>query len=252
MWAYYQSDRGDYASRKRDAHQFGRIVAPVVGSKSPEDLTKADMVNLRRPWEDQGKRRTAAEAIEYLQRAVNYGVTEKLCSPPTVKIKRPTLHNEVTEHLTTEQVRKLAMVARTDENADVGAIVQVALLTGMRKGAIFNLKWSDLERDLGFIVLREGKARDVGEKDRIPYPPALDDVLAALPDRPGEEYIFPRRGGGAPGPTSAGRGTESGKPPGSHGFASTASGTSMPPCWRPAARSASRNPSGSSPIGRFK
>ncbi len=69
------------------------------------------------------------------------------------------------------------------------AMVMTALYTGIRKGALLTLQWSDL-RD-GFVVVRHGEDKG-GRSHVVPIPPALQAVLDDV-ERNGL-YVFQRDG----------------------------------------------------------
>lgn len=62
-------------------------------------------------------------------------------------------------------------------------IVTIALQTGMRRGEILNLQWSDIKN--GYIELLETKS---GKMRNIPISSTLSDVLATIP--PKSSYVF--------------------------------------------------------------
>ena len=67
----------------------------------------------------------------------------------------------------------------------------IALYTGMRRGEIFKLKWTDLNFDKGFISIRGPKG---GRDETIPMNEKTRAVLETTP-RIGE-HVFPGRDGG--------------------------------------------------------
>jgi len=64
-------------------------------------------------------------------------------------------------------------------------IVTTALQTGMRKGEILNLKWSNIDFEFGFIELLETKS---GKSRKIPISSKLLNVLNSIPKTC--EYVF--------------------------------------------------------------
>lgn len=64
-------------------------------------------------------------------------------------------------------------------------IIITALHTGMRRGEILNLKWSNIDFAQGFIELLETKS---GKSRKIPISASLHQVLKAI--KPTSEYVF--------------------------------------------------------------
>jgi integrase len=69
--------------------------------------------------------------------------------------------------------------------------MKLALFTGMRRGELFNLKWSDIDSRNGFITIRDPKG---GEDQRIPLNPEARQILDSHP-KTKSLYVFPGRSG---------------------------------------------------------
>jgi len=67
------------------------------------------------------------------------------------------------------------------------AIVGLALNTGMRKGEIFNLKWSDINFNVRVIYLRDTKS---GESREVPMNDGVFRILKGLKKNHLSDYIF--------------------------------------------------------------
>lgn len=65
-------------------------------------------------------------------------------------------------------------------------IVKIALLTGMRKSEILNLKWACVDFEQGFIELLETKS---GRSRKIPMSENLANILNSLKEN-GSQYVF--------------------------------------------------------------
>ena len=57
----------------------------------------------------------------------------------------PIVENYKTEELTNEQLQKLLQVLEEEADSQVSNLVRLALFTGMRRGELFNLSWSDID-----------------------------------------------------------------------------------------------------------
>jgi len=66
-------------------------------------------------------------------------------------------------------------------------IVIMALNTGLRKGNILNLKWSNIDLKNGFILLDDTKN---GERLELPMNNTVKDLLRSLPRRLDDGFIF--------------------------------------------------------------
>ncbi|WP_233863527.1 tyrosine-type recombinase/integrase [Paraburkholderia adhaesiva] len=69
--------------------------------------------------------------------------------------------------------------------------VLVSIMTGLRKGELFNLRWSDVDFAHHFITVRDEHAKS-GKQRHIPINAALHDVLVTWKPlaHPDSEYVF--------------------------------------------------------------
>ena len=77
----------------------------------------------------------------------------------------PAVDNKVTENLTAKQVAKLLQVLDEEEDIVMASLIRLALFTGMRRSALLNLQWTDLDFERNSIMLRGDVAKK--EKDGI-------------------------------------------------------------------------------------
>ena len=64
-----------------------------------------------------------------------------------------------------------------DDHPQAGAIMKVALFTGMRRGEIFKLKWKDVDFERDFITIRDPKG---GLDQKIPLNKETRKLLGPL------------------------------------------------------------------------
>jgi integrase len=77
-------------------------------------------------------------------------------------------------------------------NLQVAHLMKMALLTGMRRGELFRLKWDDVDFERGFINIRDPKG---GQDQKIPLNGKAREFLQSHP-RSDSPYVFPGRRGG--------------------------------------------------------
>ncbi|MBF0497737.1 MAG: site-specific integrase [Deltaproteobacteria bacterium] len=107
------------------------------------------------------------------------------------KVEHPKLDNQVAEFLSDDEMQRLNDVLESWPCRTPVALIQFAMLTGVRRGELFKLTWTDINFDRCLITLREPKG---GKTETIPV---NADALAALQglDR-SSDYVFPGRNGG--------------------------------------------------------
>ena len=103
--------------------------------------------------------------LELLRRISNFGVKYQMTNGLSFPIEMPSLNNQKTETLTEEELKKLLSAMDQDSDQNIAKIMKMALFTGMRKGEIFNLQWTDMDfenRPIGLPVgpeVLEGSTR---------------------------------------------------------------------------------------------
>jgi integrase len=123
--------------------------------------------------------------------AIRDGLTE---INPCEKVKRYREDNKRTRYLSLEEEKNL-LERLTAERAHIRPIVVLAIYTGMRRGEIFNLKWSDVDFARSYIHIGKSKT---GRARFIPMTEIVRDELEQL--RAGAKqdaehiFILPRTG----------------------------------------------------------
>jgi integrase len=194
LWSLFEEAKSANRTVKDDRIRYNLHIAPSLGTKSIPELTVHDIDKLRVKLEKAGKSpQTVKHVLTLIKRMLNFalrrGYVESI--PGTLHITMPTVDNKVTENLTAEQVQKLLQAL--DEEADQvqASIVRLALFTGMRRSALLNLEWGDLDFERGFITLRG----DVAKKQKTETIPMNDQARAILNGLPQTKspYVFPGR-----------------------------------------------------------
>lgn len=89
--------------------------------------------------------------------AVQDGIIQNEANPMRQKIRRPKQERKEVEAYNLEEMQKILFLAETDENNDIKLILNLALLSGIRRGEMAGLKWSDVHFDEGYIYIHESR-----------------------------------------------------------------------------------------------
>ncbi len=147
----------------------------IVFSGTIEDKLPNTMFRVK--LEKAGKSpQTVKHVLTLVKRLLNFalrkGYVESI--PGTLHITMPTVDNKVTENLTPAQAQKLLQALDEEQDQVQASLVRLALFTGMRRGALLNLQWSDLDFIRGFITLRG----DVAKKQKTETIPMNEQARA--------------------------------------------------------------------------
>jgi integrase len=119
------------------------------GNKTPQEISPFDVDKLRVNLLKSKKPATVKNVLELLRRIVTFGEKKQLCPGLGFTIQMPKVNNEKTEDLSPDELRKLLEVLDNEPNTQVANLMKMALLTGMRRGELYRLKWSDIDFERG-------------------------------------------------------------------------------------------------------
>lgn len=191
LWEKFQEEK-NLKSIKMDASRYNLYLLPYVGSKEPKDLVSLDIDRLTRKALKGKSPQTVKLTLSLLRRIVNFGIEKQRCKPMMFKIKMPVVNNIVIEDLNKNQMAKLMKAIADDPYPEVAAVMSLALFTGMRRGELLKLQWTDIDFDRGFITIKHDPKG--GQNSTIPLSESARQVLKTLPK--GESpYVFPGREG---------------------------------------------------------
>lgn len=133
---------------------------------------------------------TMVQVHRYLRAALNRAVAWGwLAANPTTQAHRPKAPAPPVP--TTSPADVMALIASAEKtDPDLAGIIFLAALTGLRRGELCALRWSDIEGNVlvlrrarviagGRVIEKSLKMRETGEEDRIP----LDAVAVAVLER---------------------------------------------------------------------
>lgn len=80
--------------------------------------------------------------LSLIRRLINFSAKRGLCSAPTnLHFEMPKVDNQKTEVLSDEELARFLKALDEEPDQDAAALIRLALVTGMRKGALLALRW---------------------------------------------------------------------------------------------------------------
>jgi integrase len=186
LWEAYLETKPKTRSFRIDDQRFKLHIDPVLGNRELKDLVPLDLDRLRISLLKQKSPQTVKSAMALIKRISNFAKNKRLCPSIDFKIILPKVNNAKTEFLTEEQLKNLLDAIEKDTNPYAGPIMLTALYTGMRKGEILRLGWSDIDFEHGFIHIRGPKG---GQDQKIPLNDSTKAVFEKLPRT--HDLVFP-------------------------------------------------------------
>ena len=193
LWSLFEEAKSSNRSIKDDRIRFNLHIAPSLGTKSIPELTIHDIDKLRAKLEKAGKSpQTVKHVLTLVKRILNFALQKGYIDfiPGTLRITMPTVDNRVTENLTPEQVQNLLKALDEEPDQTLASLVRLALFTGMRRSALLNLQWEDLDFETRDLVW--GSVAKKGKTEIIPMNDQARAILTALPQTK-SPYVFPGR-----------------------------------------------------------
>jgi len=192
LWESYSDFRKPGKSLDIDTGRYKKYIKPALSKKEPKDIISLDVQRLRKGLE---RKKLSAQTVHHvlnlLTWIINYGTKNALCEGLKFKISKPSVNNIVTEDLTQDQLQVLLKAIDKSTNIQVANMMRLILHSGMRRGELFRLNWSDLDFERGFIKLRDPKG---GPDQTIPMSDGAREILNSHP-RTGSKYVFPGKDG---------------------------------------------------------
>lgn len=199
LWQEYKTANPDLKSLASYESLYRLYVAPAFGDKEPREISPIEIDRLKRRMKGKSPK-TIASALELLRRIINFGIKRRLCNGPGFVIQLPRVRNEKTEDLTPEQLARLlevidgSITCRTSFRC-AAYMMRLALLTAMRRGEMFKLKWDDIDWHRGNITLRDAKS---GQDEIIPMSTIAAKLFETIRDveKSHSPFVFPGKYGG--------------------------------------------------------
>jgi integrase len=152
-----------------------------IGEMSLSDLTLLDVEKYKQTRKGKVADSTINIDVRTLKAALQVAVTwGKLAVNPFQESKNIRITQKVKSHLTVDEVTKLLAVIKEDWYK---RLVQFALLTGLRRGEILNLKPADFDITTGVITIQSSSTYRVkgGTTRRISLQKEAIDILSTVP-----------------------------------------------------------------------
>lgn len=179
---------GDVNKLSHSRNSFGKIIGAYFGVETDISSIKPDKIEKFKNYlrsERKSTNSTINKYISALSKMYNLGISNKLITyNPVNEVKKLREDNFKIRYLTKdEEIRMFKCVSVNCEH--LKPIIICALQTGMRKGEILNLRWSNIDFELNFIEIlktKTGKARKI---------PISETLLKILNEQPViSEYVF--------------------------------------------------------------
>lgn len=178
LWDLYCKNLKGLNPQASDTSRFINYLKPTFGDKEPHTILPLDIDRLRRKVLGGKSDQTIKHVLALLRRIVRYGVKKQVALPLSFSLEMPTVDNQVIETLSREELNRLIRALNESNDIQISDLMKLALCTGMRKGELLKLKWSDVDYESGLILLRSPKSK------RSMHIPMNDQARSILKNHP--------------------------------------------------------------------
>ena len=187
---------------REDLSRYINYLKDRFGNRPLDKITGFDieklMLELKRGKNARGRPytpQTIKHIVALLRRIINKAIKWGLYNGenPVSQITLPRPNNEMVEYLEPEQIKRLWEVCENYPDRQAGDLVLFALVTGLRRGELFKLKWEDVDLKNGWLYLRNPKG---GKDEILPLNQTALNILKKHPKVGNSPYVFPGKDGG--------------------------------------------------------
>jgi integrase len=192
LWGAYKEAKPDLKGWKTGTYDSQWSHLGGFEKKEPSEITALDVKRLSNELMKCKSPQTVKHVLKLLRIVCNFGVTHGLCQGLSFKIEMPPVDNAKTEDLNPAMLRKLLDVISKDAHPHAGPMMLLALYTGMRRGELFRLRWSEIDFDRGFLHIANPKG---GVSQTIPLNNSASQLMTNHKRGVKSPFVFPGRKG---------------------------------------------------------
>ncbi len=200
-------------------------ITPYIGKTPIEKLSTMDLQKLCRKLMDKGRverieaekqpkglsAKTIRNIMQIISSAMDFAVAQKIITEnPCKAVELPKVEKQEMQTIPAEQLQAFLTEAKA---SGVYEMYYIELSTGLRRGELLGLKWSDIDWNNAVITVRRQVARVNGEiteaplktknsYHRVSISPQAIEVLKQQKAKTNSEYVFPSPTGGPISPDS--------------------------------------------------
>ena len=192
LWKEYSETRSSdpsrpYKSLDADEDRFNKHFS-TISHLQPDQIDHISYERWKRNISKGRSPTTVWHCGELLRRIVRFGAEKNLCSGLPFKLSLTKPNNRTTEYLEPLQLNRLAKALEM-EDPITGDLFRFVLLTGLRRGELLKLEWSDVDFAKETILLRDTKS---GSDQTLPLSKQALHLLNNHPKHYSKcKYVFP-------------------------------------------------------------
>jgi integrase len=180
-------------SWQQDKRMLDKDVIPSWGRLRAAGIERADVVALLDTITDRNAAMQAGKVLALVRKVWNFGIDRGvLTSNPASRIPRPVKARTINRVLSDIELKKVwPKFAKSGLRPQVGAAMQLQLLTGQRIGEVLQAEWSEIDLAAQTWLIPATKSKNKREH-LVPLSAQAKAIIEAQPQA--GRFIFPGRG----------------------------------------------------------
>lgn len=172
--------------------RYARTWQAQFPSRTLEEITSGEIERYQRRRLQQVKPASVNRELAFLKAVYNLAIRDgRVEVNPVAKVRQLKENNARVRFLSEEEEKRLASVL----DAEQFALVEFAILTGLRRSEQFGLRWEDVDLRNSVLTIPVSKN---GERRHVQLSQRVLGILRGLPSRMRSEWVFPSRKGTTP------------------------------------------------------
>lgn len=194
LWEIYKEAHKQDTSIRSQCSRYDKHLAKAIGNKEAVKITTSDIISVRKDMEAKKlSAQTVKHGLTLIRIVLNYAIKIGAISIGEMPhFDMPKVDNIITENMTAAQLHAYFKAIDEEPDQDAASFLRIALLTGMRRGALMALKWDDIDFVQSLIRLRGESAKN-GKTVYLPLNQQAINVFASITRT--SEYVFPGKDG---------------------------------------------------------
>lgn len=189
------------STRKEVARNLRAHFLQVWATIPIDEITTHHITSILDAKTSEGKPSAAIHAHSHIKTFFNWCVRRSLiAASPAEGLPKPASPKRRARYLKPDEIRALWLATEAEPNV-IAKFIQVALVTGQRRGEIASMRWDELHMEDGYWEVPGARTKN-GKDHIVPLSFLAKEILlsipkAPLPIRPGEweirfsPYVFP-------------------------------------------------------------
>lgn len=172
-----------FSTAKETSRNLRAAFLPAWGAIPLDEIRASDVTKVIDAKVDDGKPGAAIHALSNIKTFFKWCVGRKIIrSSPAHGIPKPTTSPSRSRYLKPYELRAVWLATQAEPNP-IAKLVQLAMLTGQRRGEIAGMRWDELQLNNGYWAIPGTRTKN-GKDHIVPLSFLAKEILSSIPRTP--------------------------------------------------------------------